>query len=268
MNLDPDERLAVARDAAAAGGERALQDFRRDIPVETKAGPTDFVTEADRAAQDRVVEAIRASYPEDPIVGEEDETPSEVPDSGTAWIIDPIDGTANFVREIPAWTTAVAAVEDGEPVAAVVAAPALGDVYAAAADGATRNGEPIAVSETTDPDAGAVCPTLWWDRERRDEFAAIADAAVHRFADVRRIGSAQYEFALVADGALDATLSNLRGYPWDTVAGAHLVRQAGGNVTDLEGDRWRHDSTGIVATSGRVHDAALDVARAGEATGE
>jgi myo-inositol-1(or 4)-monophosphatase len=268
MSSDTADRLAVARDAATAGGERALAGFRGELAIETKAGPTDFVTDADRAAQRRVVEEIRATYPDDPIVGEEDETPNEVPDSGPAWIIDPIDGTANFVRGIQAWTTAVAAVEDGEPVAAVVEAPALGDVYAAGSDGTTKNGDPIAVSETTDPAAGAVCPTLWWDREDRDEFAAVADAAVHSFADLRRFGSAQYEFALVADGALDATLSNVRAHPWDTVAGAHLVRQAGGRVTDVEGDRWRHDSTGIVATSGRVHDAALEVTRAGDAAGE
>lgn len=263
-DVDPSERLAVARDAATAGGERALQDFRRDIPVETKAGPTDYVTEADRAAQDRVVAEIRESCPDDPIVGEEDESPSEVPESGPAWIIDPIDGTANYVRGMHAWTTAVAAVEDGEPVAAVVAAPALGDVYAAGTNGATRNGEPISVSETTDPDAAAVCPTLWWDRDRRDEFADLVGAAVRTFADCRRIGSAQYEFALVADGALDATLSNLRAFPWDTIAGAHLVRQAGGRVTDVHGDRWRHDARGIVASSGNVHEEALDVARAGD----
>lgn len=268
MSVDPSERLAVARDAASAGGERALADFRGDLTVETKAGPTDFVTDADRAAQRRVVEVIRASFPDEPIVGEEDETPSAVPDSGPAWVVDPIDGTANYVRGMHTWTTVVAAVEDGEPVAAVVEAPALGDVYAAGTDDATRNGEPISVSTTDDPDAAAVCPTLWWDRERREEYAAVAGAAVRTFADIRRIGSTQYELALVADGALDATLSNVRAAPWDTVAGSHLVRQAGGRVTDVRGDRWRHDATGIVASSGHVHEAALEVARAGEAAGE
>lgn len=261
---DTDERLAVARAAATAGGERALEDFRSDLPVETKAGPTDFVTEADRAAQRAVVSEIRETFPEDPIVGEEDETPSTVPDDGPAWVIDPIDGTANYVRGVHNWTTAVAAVVDGEPVAAVVVAPALGDVYAAGADGTTRNGEPIHVSTTTDPDAAAVCPTLWWSRDRRDEFAAIASAVVERFADCRRIGSAQYELALVADGALDATIANVYAHPWDTIAGAHLVRRAGGRVTDVEGDCWRHDARGIVASSGELHEEALAATRAGD----
>ncbi|WP_081638786.1 inositol monophosphatase [Salinarchaeum sp. Harcht-Bsk1] len=264
MTSDPAERLAVAREAATAGGERALQDFRGDVAVETKSGPTDYVTEADRAAQRTVVETIRDSFPDDPIVGEEDETPNSVPESGPAWVIDPIDGTANYVRGMHCWTTAVAAVEDGEPVAAVIAAPALGDLYAAGEDGATRNGDRISVASRSDPQEAAVCPTLWWSRDRREEFGAVADAVVRSFGDCRRIGSAQYELALVADGALDATIANVFASPWDTIAGAHVVRQAGGRVTDVEGERWRHDARGIVASSGEIHDEALEATQAGD----
>jgi len=268
MTDDVAERLAVAREAAIAGGERALQDFRSDIEVETKDGPTDHVTAADRAAQRVVIETVRDSFPEDPIVGEEDETPNSVPATGPAWVIDPIDGTTNFVRGIPNWTTAVAAVRDGEPLAAVIVAPALDDVYAAGDDGATHNGTPISVSDRSDPAESIVCPTLWWSRDRRDEYAGILEAVVDGFADCRRIGSAQYELSLVASGALDATIANVEASPWDTIAGAHIVRQAGGRVTDVEGDRWRHDARGIVASSGKIHDAALEAARAADEAGQ
>lgn len=264
MTIDPSERLAVARAAAEAGGERALQEFRREIDVETKGGPTDYVTEADRAAQRAVVAEIRDAYPDDPIVGEEDETPSEIPESGPAWVVDPIDGTTNYVRGMPTWTTVVAALEDGEPVAAVIAAPALGDVYAAGQDGATKNGDSITVSATAVAAEAMVCPTLWLPRDRRAEFAGIVEAILHSFADARRIGSAQLELALVADGGLDATIASVRGAPWDTVAGAHVVRQAGGRVTDLEGERWRHDARGIVASNGEIHEEARDAALAGD----
>lgn len=265
VTVDPSERLAVARAAADAGGERALQDFRTDIPVETKDGPTDFVTEADRAAQRAVVAEIRDAFPDDPIVGEEDEAPSSIPESGPAWVVDPIDGTTNYVRGMQTWTTAVAAVEDGEPVAAAIVAPALGDVYEAGQNGATRNGEPIDVSETDSPSEAMVCPTLWWSRDRRDEFSAIADVILHTFADCRRIGSAQLALALVADGSVDATIANVYASPWDTVAGAHVVRQAGGTVSDVAGDRWRHDARGIVASNGEMHDEAATATRAGDA---
>lgn len=264
VTTESSERLAVAHAAAEAGGERALQDFRRAIDVETKDGPVDFVTEADRAAQRAVLSEIRDAYPDHPIVGEEDEVPSQIPDSGPAWVVDPIDGTTNYVGGQRTWTTAVAALEDGEPVAAVTTAPALGDVFAAGQDGATRNGEPISVSETAVPEEAILCPTLWWPSDRRDEFTAIAEAISHDFADCRRIGSAQLELALVADGGLDGTIANVRAQPWDTVAGAHIVRQAGGRVTDLEGDRWRHDARGIVASNGELHEDALEAARAGD----
>lgn len=264
MDTTVENRLATARDAAEAGGASALSAFRSTLAVETKSGPTDFVTQADRDAQSAVVDAIHRAFPDEPIVGEEDAVPGTVPAEGPAWIVDPIDGTSNFVREIPVWTTAVAAVVDGEPVAAAVDAPALGDRWSAGADEAYRNGTPIAVSDRSSPEASAVCPTLWWNDQRRDEYAAVTDEAVHRFADTRRFGSAQFEFAQVAAGGLEATLSNVAGAPWDTVAGAHLVRAAGGRVTDVHGDRWRHDSQGIVATNELIHEDALAVARAGE----
>lgn len=262
--VDVEERLAVAREAATAGGERALEDFRTDLTVETKGRPTDLVTASDHAAQERVVEVIEDAFPDDPVLGEEEGTVDELPESGPAWIVDPIDGTKNFVRGFQCWTTAVAAVVDAEPVAAAIVAPALGDSFAAGDDGATRNGDPIAVPDRDEPAEAAVCPTLWWPPERRDEFAAIADAVVHRFDECRRIGSSQFELALVASGGLDATIANVRGAPWDTVAGAHLVRQAGGRVTDLEGERWRHDARGLVASSGAIHEDALAAARAGD----
>lgn len=268
MDVDPEERLAVAREAATAGGERALADFRADLAVETKTRPTDLVTAADHAAQERVLEVIDESFPADPVLGEEEGSADELPTEGPAWIVDPIDGTKNFVRGFQAWTTAVAAVVDGEPVASAIVAPALGDVFEAGADGATRNGEPIAVADRTEAAEAAVCPTLWWPPERRDEFAAIASDVVHRFDECRRIGSAQLELALVATGGLDATIANVHGAAWDTVAGAHLVRAAGGRVTDADGERWRYDSRGIVASNGGIHDDALAAARAGDAVRE
>ena len=257
---DADERAAVAERAARAGGRVAHDRFRSDIAVETK-GEDDVVTAADRAAQRTVIESIRESFPDDAIVGEEGDERKTVPEEGAAWIIDPIDGTHNYVREIRVWGTAVAAVVDGEPVAAATACPALGDVYTADADGAYRNGEPIAVNDVADPRRAAVDPTLWWDHDARDEYANACEAIVRRFADMRRFGAAQVVLPTVAAGGLEGVVSNLRANPWDSVAGVFMIRQAGGRVTDLEGNRWRHDSTGLVASNGTLHDEVLAAAR-------
>ncbi|PAU82841.1 inositol monophosphatase [Halorubrum salipaludis] len=258
---DTGERAAVAERAARAGAAVANERFRSDIDVETK-GEDDVVTEADRAAQRTVIDEIREAFPDDAIVGEEEDERKTVPESGAAWVIDPIDGTHNYVRDIRVWGTAVAAVVDGEPVAAATVAPALGDVYTADAEGAYRNGEEMHVSDVSDPRRGTVDPTLWWDHDSRDEYAAACEAIVRRFSDLRRLGAAQVVLPTVAAGGLEGTISNLRANPWDSVAGVFMVRQAGGKATDLEGTRWRHDSTGLVVSNGHLHDEVLEAARA------
>ncbi|MUW15639.1 inositol monophosphatase [Halorubrum sp. CBA1125] len=258
---DADERVVVAERAARAGGRVAHEHFRSDIPVETK-DETDVVTEADRAAQRVVIESIRESFPDDAIVGEEEDARKTVPETGAAWVIDPIDGTSNYVRDIPIWGTVVAAVVDGEPVAAATVCPALDDVYTADADGAYRNGDPIAVSDVADPRRTTVGLTLWWGFDARDEYANACEAIVRRFHDMRRLGAAQVVLPTIAAGGLEGTLANLRAAPWDSVAGVFMIRQAGGRVTDLEGNRWRHDSPGIVASNGHLHDEMLAAARA------
>ena len=254
-------RVAVAERAARAGGDVALSRFRRGIDVETKGEKTDVVTEADREAQERVIEVLTEAFPEDPIVGEEEGALEEVPEEGVAWIVDPIDGTNNYVREIPIWATSVATVVDGEPVAAANVMPALRDRYVAG-ETARRNGVETSVSDRTDPERCTVIPTMWWDRDHRAEYTAAAGAIVERFGDMRRFGCAQAALSQVADGGIDGVFYEGNANPWDTVAGVHLVRRAGGRVTDVHGERWRHDSEGIVASNGPIHETVLEAARA------
>lgn len=255
MTNSDDTRAAVAERAATAGAELAFEQFRTGITSETKSSATDLVTEADRAAQRRVIEVIEASFPGETIVGEEADALKSVPEEGAVWIIDPIDGTNNFVDGIRVWGTAVAAVVDGEPVAAAIVLPALGDSYTADETTAYRNGTEMRVSEVSDPALATVAPMLWWDTDSRDAYAAATREIVERFDDLRRFGSAQATLALIAEGAIEGGITDLQAHPWDSVAGVHLVRLAGGTVTDVDGQRWRHDSTGMVISNGRIHEA-------------
>ena len=202
-DTDAARRAAVAARAAADAG--TLADAYVDATVETKTGPTDYVTEADHAAQDRVLSVLRDGYPDDPVVGEEDgEDPrlrESVPANGPAWIVDPIDGTANYVRGMPTWACAVACVVDGDPVAAAVVEPDLNRRYVAGAGTTRRDGVTIATSELTDPRHGAVVPFYWWPHDARDAYSAGLDAAVRRFDDIHRLGCAQATLCSVADGA-------------------------------------------------------------------
>jgi len=261
------ERARVAEAAARAGGEHALSAFREDLDVETKANKTDVVTRLDREAQERVVGTIRESFPDEPVVGEE---PAEgvrttVPETGPAWVVDPIDGTNNYVRGVRLWATSVASVVDGEPVAAANVLPSTGDSYRLAPGGVTRNGEPVTASERSDPETFRVVPAMWWPRDRRAEYTALAREIVTRFDDLARYGSAQAALSMLADGAVEGVVTNVVANPWDTIAGVGMVRAAGGTVTDLAGERWSHDDRGLVASNGRAHEEVLVAARAADA---
>ncbi len=259
--MDEDSPLAVAEAAARAGGSVALDYFRSQVDVETKTSDTDVVTVADREAQDRVVETISETFADDTFVGEEGDLRKDVPNEGAVWVIDPIDGTNNFVREISEFTTAVAAVVDGESVAAANVLPAKDDIYSADTDTAYRNGDPVTVSDVTDPSVATVVPTVWWPPDRRGEYSRACDAIVRRFADVRRFGSAQAALGMVAAGSLEGAITNVTCNPWDTIAGVHMVRVAGGRVTNLDGERWAFDDRGLVVSNGHLHDEVLAAAQ-------
>lgn len=259
--MSSQDRVATAERAARAGADVAHRTYRTGIDVETKDGKTDVVTQSDRDAQRRVIEVIHETYPDDAIVGEEDDELKEVPESGACWVIDPIDGTNNYVRDIPIWATSVAAVVDGEAVAAANILPAFGDAFLSGPDGATLNGEPISVSTATDPDVFTVAPTIWWDFDERVEYGRACQAIVDRFGDMRRFGCAQAVLSMVAAGQLEGAITNVGCNPWDSVAGVHLIRQAGGTVTDVHGDRWVPHCEGLVASNGTIHDTFVEAAQ-------
>lgn len=258
MENDAAERAGIAERAASAGADSALSLFRGELDVETKANPSDVVTEADRDAQRAVFDTIRGGYPDDPIVGEEEEALKTVPEEGPAWIVDPIDGTANYVRGNPIWCTSVAAVVDREAVAGATILPALGESYVAD-DSATRlNGESVSVSERSDPAAAQVATTLWWGFMDGGDHAETIGRLGRQFGDIRRFGSAQATLAMVASGRVDAAASPITPNSWDSVTGVQLIRNAGGVVTDVHGERWEVGSEGLVASNGHLHDALLD----------
>ncbi|WP_226023494.1 inositol monophosphatase family protein [Halomicrobium salinisoli] len=265
---DAHHRAAIAERAARAGGVVAREGFRADHAVETKDNKNDLVTELDRDAQRQAVATVREEFPDDAFVCEEDavrddgaDLVDDVPETGPAWIVDPIDGTTNFVHGNRTWATAVAAMEDGEPAAAAVYLPSQEELYAGGPDSATRDGESLSVSDRTDPERFVVAPVGWFGMDDRDAFAALCRAVVERFGDMRRIGSFQATLAQVADGALEGLVCPHATHVWDTAAGVHLVREAGGTVTDVHGDRWRHDSEGLVASNGEAHDVLVEAAQ-------
>ena len=223
--------LAIA--AAAAAAELVVQAHVGHGPLTAEVkSPGDYVTEVDRAAERAAISVLRAGAPDIAILAEE----SGGSRHERMWVIDPVDGTTNFVRGFPVVGVSIALVEEGRPVVGAVHAPLLGEAWSAAeGEGATdRAGRPLSVS--THPGAGVVATGFPFRRkERLPRYVRVMTAALQRFEDLRRAGAASLDLAYVGAGAFDGYFELGLGL-WDIAAGALLVREAGGVVTDWHGD--------------------------------
>jgi myo-inositol-1(or 4)-monophosphatase len=247
-NPDPLELLEVARDAAAAGAAIATEWFGRlgSLQVEEKTGPGDLVTRADRETETAIRRVLAARRPADSVLGEEDGgTPGS---SGIEWLVDPIDGTTDFVYGRADWSVSVAArASDGQLLAGVISEPVLGRVNAAAAGhGAWTDGEQVRLAAVGGIEQALVEVNLGRGAPQRHRAGPLVDAFAPTVRDLRRGGSAAASLARVATGRADASwLPGLQ--PWDCAAGLLLVTEAGGWAGDLGGP-----SRGAVPDSGDV----------------
>jgi myo-inositol-1(or 4)-monophosphatase len=228
-----DLRLRVAEAAIREAGQLARRHFADPQSLGTRLkGPQDWLTEADGASERLIRERLLAAFPEDTLVGEEGGGAV----SERTWVVDPIDGTANFSRGRPHWGISIGVVEAGAPTIGVVYGPMQDELYAARrGGGAFRNGAPIRASATTELGRAAV-ECGYATRLPRADWVALVDRVLATGAQIRRAGSAVLGLAYVADGRSDA-YCELHSYPWDALGGIVLVREAGGWVSDfLAGD--------------------------------
>jgi histidinol-phosphatase len=253
---DLDRALAAAVEAARAAGEVALGYYRKGFDVTLKADATP-VTQADQGAERVIREVLGAAFPHCGFLGEE---LGAVGDQRRRWIIDPIDGTRNFVRRVPIWATLIALEEDGTVTAGVIHNPVTGDLLTARRGGGARcNGEPIRVSAIeTLREATLLHAQLKFLREAGywDGFVRLVDATD------RQRGFGDYlGYALVAEGKAELYLeADLK--VWDLAPCRILVEEAGGRFTDFTGAPTIYGGTAF-ATNGRLHDAALALFAAG-----
>jgi len=242
---------AIIRDRAHDAG---------DIAWHVKSH-SDFVTEVDTAAERAIRDVILSRRPEAVVIGEE-LSPDAVP-QGITFVVDPLDGTTNFVHRFPVYAVSIAVAMDGVVEAAVVLDVPRGDRYTAVrGGGARRNGEPIAVSRIDDPSkaligTGFPFKHLVYVEQYQRQFAAV----VRTTSGIRRAGAAALDLAAVANGWFEA-FWELTLAPWDIAAGVLLVREAGGVVTDLEGGEVNGlTHGGLVAGSPLMHEWLLKTIR-------
>jgi histidinol-phosphatase len=246
--------LEVAIGAARAAGEAALKYYRPGLAVTIKPD-TSPVTEADREAERVIRDIIRRAYPDHGLLGEEYGAEGS---QDVRWIIDPIDGTRNFVRRIPLWAVLIGFEEHGRITAGVILNPVTGALYTArAGGGAFVNGERLCVSDVgalsqahfLHAGLGLVRHTPYWPG-----FVRLLEAT-----DRQRGFGDYYGYALVAEGKAEIYAeTDLK--PWDLAAAKILIEEAGGRFTDLDGTDSIYSGTAL-ATNACLHDAALRLLR-------
>ena len=230
MSIDDDigARLRVALTAAEAAGTlaRAYFERRSELAIETK-GPQDLVSVADRAVETAIRETIAAAFPDDPLVGEEHGGDSS--DADTGWVIDPIDGTQNFLRGIPQFVVSIAYRRAGRTEIGVIRDPNAGETFAARrGGGATRDGTAIRVSGVGEL-GRAVLGVGHSPRHPAGRYVDAVAAVVGAGAQTRNYCCAALQLAYVADGRLDATWDPYL-LAWDVQAGILIVEEAGGTA--------------------------------------
>jgi myo-inositol-1(or 4)-monophosphatase len=248
---DLDLRLAAAKAVAQDAGELAKRRFlARRAGDFTLKGPQDFLTEVDGEVERAVVDALATLFPQDGFLGEEGGPQAQSRGGAGTWIIDPIDGTANYARGIGHFCVSIAYFAAGRPLVGVIAAPMAGELFAAAEGrGATLNGTPIAAAATTEL-AVASLELGWNTRRTNAEYLALLAALLDAGVSVRRSGSGALGIAYVAAGRSDAYIETHIN-PWDVAAGLVIAREAGARLNDFfAGDGLARGNAVLTAAPG------------------
>ena len=256
------ELLPIAIEAAHGAGELLMKSFGGDREgVATKTSPTDLVSKADEDAERFLLDLITSKRPGDGILAEEGGRAES--STGYRWVIDPLDGTVNFLFRIPVWSVSLAVEDRNGTVAGVVFDPNRNETFAALrGDGARLNDRPLRVSNRTDLATALIGTGFAYDVNRRIVQARVAADVLGKVRDIRRAGSAALDLCAVASRRLDGFYEAYTE-PWDRAAGALIVTEAGGVVS--EGPAPAGEGTTIFAANESLHDElkrlVLDTAR-------
>lgn len=237
--------LKLALESAVAAGE-ILMDRPAAFEISTKSSAIDIATQMDEAAERLIVERIRSNRPGDAIVGEEGAQVSG--SSGIRWVIDPLDGTVNYLYGLPGWCVSIAAKDREGTVVGVVHAPSLGMTWQAVrGSGAFLNGKRISTSEVSQLDKALIATGFSYSREVRQGQSEAIKKLIPLCRDIRRLGAAAVDLCHVASGGVDGYFEvGLK--EWDLAAGALIATEAGALVTGGESDKVM-----VIAANPKLH---------------
>lgn len=238
----------LAVEAATRAGSMLLN-RPQDLGVMSKSTPTDVVTVMDKNAERLLEKFLLGARPNDGILGEEGASVDGT--SGVVWIVDPLDGTVNYLYDLPGWAVSVAAQLNGETIAGCVYAPSIGRTWSAALGmGAWLNRAAIFCNNSVEFEKSLIGTGFSYSAEERSSQGQTVQRLLPQVRDIRRSGSAAVDLCHVASGSLDGYFE--RGLnPWDFAAGQLIVREAGGVVSDLSGGSANYEMT--IAGGPAVH---------------
>lgn len=254
-----DDLLELAIRCALESGGIQKASFGKAFGIRHK-GEVNLVTDVDIACQERIIEIIAAAFPDDEIVAEEKVNRYEK--GRNRWIVDPLDGTTNYAHSYPFFCTSIAYEQAGEITLGVVYNPIFNELFSCRkGQGVYLNGERVAVSEVTEMRQALLATGFPYDlptnpRNNIDNFVQF----LYRAQAIRRDGSAALNLAYLAAGRFDGYWE-LGLNPWDTAAGALMVVEAGGVITDFTGGAFSVYKPELAASNGQVHEALLEVLR-------
>ncbi|HEX7340357.1 MAG TPA: inositol monophosphatase family protein [Rhodanobacteraceae bacterium] len=256
----PRPAVNVAVRAARAAGNVILRYMNRLDSVQVvEKQHLDFASEVDRMAEDTIVRELKRAYPRHAILAEESGESGKGP---LVWVIDPLDGTHNYLRGIPHFCVSIALLDHGEPVYGVVYDPLLNEIFTASkGDGAYLNDRRIRVNKRETLDGAMLCTGFpFRQRDNLDAQWAMTRQLLTQAEDIRRTGSAALDLAYVAAGRFDGYFE-LGLKPWDIAAGCLLVREAGGTYTDMAGRDGLPESGHLIAGNHFLARAMTETAR-------
>lgn len=250
------KELDVAIKAAKKAGEILDHHFETALEHEHKEDKS-IVTKADIESDEVVIAEIQKSFPDHQIHSEERGVVGD--NSEFVWAIDPLDGTMNFVRGIPIFSTSIALLKEDDPIVAVIYNPVTKSLFTAEkGEGAFWNEERMTVSNTKELANSVVSIGRARDKDNKQKTLAIYNKLYFNILSQRVLGSAALELAYTASGRLEGFISvGLK--KWDVAAGILLISESGGKITDYEGGSVDNEQIHFVATNGRIHDELLDI---------
>lgn len=256
--MTPNKILETARSAARAGGEVLTRYFRQDVEVSSKE-PSNLVSRADLESEQTIVEVIRNSFPKHEFLGEESHHGDITAEH--LWIIDPLDGTNNFLHGLRHFAVSIAYYRAGEAVCGVVYNPSRDDWFEAVrGEGATANGQPAQVGPQSSLDDVFVGAGFYYDRGAMMEatLATIRSLFQQNIHGIRRFGTASIDLVYVGMGSFGAFFEYELA-PWDFAAGRLFVEEAGGSVTTCLGGPLPLAKTSVLASNRHLHAAMLEI---------